>query len=200
MSRRIQMVLILMAVLVFLPVLTPAGAVDLPRTGQTTPYAGGDDGNLQEGVVWPSPRFTDNGDGTVTDNLTGLMWAKDGDLGGTKNWADALTYVSALDHATYDDWRLPNVNELESLINAEQASSAAWLNAQGFTDVQAGTYWTSTTYGNNPLNAWVVNMEDGYVVASNPKTFAFYLWPVRTQTASDAARTDTGCFIATAGQ
>jgi hypothetical protein len=205
MSQRIQMVFMLMAVLVLLPAFALAGTVNLPQTGQTTSYAAGDDGDLQEGVAWPSPRFTDNGDGTVTDNLTGLTWAKDGNLGGAKTWEDALTYINGLNHATYDDWRLPNVNELESLINAEEASSAAWLNTQGFTDVQAGTYWTSTTYDNNTSNAWVVHMGDGYVIATNPKAWAFYLWPVRTEVSSGTPSGASdggggGCFIATAGQ
>jgi hypothetical protein len=49
----------------------------VPKTGQTTSYALGDDGDLQMGIAWPEPRFTDNEDGTVTDNLNGLMWTKD---------------------------------------------------------------------------------------------------------------------------
>ena len=200
MSQRIQMVLILMAMLIIMPAIALAATVDLPKTGQTTLYAAGDDGDLEEGVAWPSPRFTDNGNGTVTDNLTGLMWAQDANLNGTKTWADALTYVNALGLAGYNDWRLANVNELESLINAEEADSAAWLNTQGFTDVQDAIYWTSTTYDNNTLNAWVAHIGDGYVIATNPKASTFYLWPVRTPMASDSKRTDTGCFIATAGQ
>src|SRR5262245_39263605 len=48
----------------------------VPRTGQTTSYAAGDDGALQKGVVLPTPRFTDNNNGTLTDNLTGLIWLK----------------------------------------------------------------------------------------------------------------------------
>ena len=47
------------------------------QTGVTTSYYGGDDGSVQAGVAWPSPRFTDNLDATVTDELTGLMWLKD---------------------------------------------------------------------------------------------------------------------------
>jgi hypothetical protein len=60
------------------------------KTGQATSYTttGGEDGDLQKGVAWPNPRFTDNGNGTVTDNLTKLVWLKDagalGSLGGTK--------------------------------------------------------------------------------------------------------------------
>ena len=50
------------------------------KTGQTTSYATGDDGDFEKGVAWPSPRFTDNDDGTVCDHLTGLMWAKNANL------------------------------------------------------------------------------------------------------------------------
>jgi hypothetical protein len=48
----------------------------VPQTGQTASYAAGDDGDIQAGVPWPVPRFTDNGNGTVRDNLTGLIWLK----------------------------------------------------------------------------------------------------------------------------
>lgn len=48
----------------------------VPKTGLTTSYAPGDDGALQKGVAWPNPRFTDNNNGTITDNLTGLIWLK----------------------------------------------------------------------------------------------------------------------------
>ena len=61
---------------------TGAGA-GVPKTGQTTFYATGDDGDLEKGVPWPSPRFTDNGNGTVTDNLTGLTWLEDANCDGT---------------------------------------------------------------------------------------------------------------------
>src|SRR5208283_3214744 len=93
-----------------------AGTVALPQTGQTKcydssgnvisctdtadyPYVAGEDGALLMGVTWPSPRFTDNGDQTQTDNLTGLIWPKDGSTptvssctGGLASWQGALTY------------------------------------------------------------------------------------------------------------
>ncbi len=78
MIKRTTMVLMAALFMVLLPVLSMAGTVDLPRTGQTTSYATGDDGDLQVGVDWPLPRFTDNNNGTVTDNLTGLIWLKNG--------------------------------------------------------------------------------------------------------------------------
>jgi len=161
---------------------------DLPETGQTICYdaAGaviacantGQDGDLKKGVAWPSPRFTVDGTGLcVTDNLTGLMWVKTPDST-ARTWANALTYANGLSLCGYDDWRLPNVNELESLINAEQANTAAWLNTQGFSNVQAGDYWSLSTYANYPTYAWGVCMWDGYVYGDD-KTFSYYVWPVR---------------------
>lgn len=67
------------------------GGAPVPRTGQTTSYAPGDDGDLQKGVAWPVPRFTDNEDGTVTDNLTGLIWLTNADCpNATRNWASVF--------------------------------------------------------------------------------------------------------------
>ena len=57
----------------------------LPPTGQTTKYVDGDDGDIQAGYA-PAERLTDNGDGTITDNATGLMWVKDMQLGTPKGW------------------------------------------------------------------------------------------------------------------
>ena len=71
--------------------------IQLPRTGQSVSYYPGDDGDIQAGVPWPSPRFTDHANGTVTDNLTGLMWTKNGNLVGYPMiWEDALDYVEEM--------------------------------------------------------------------------------------------------------
>ncbi len=130
---------------------TVEGNENMPQTGQTTIYSAGDDGSLQEGAAWPSPRFTDNGNQTVTDNLTGLMWTKDGSTptfspcnGGSMTWQGGLTYVSCLNvynYLGYNDWRLPNRNELRSLVDYEQAYMYSWLNTQEFINVQNGWYW-----------------------------------------------------------
>ena len=63
----------------------------MPKTGQTTCYATGDDGDLEKGVAWPNPRFTDNGNGTVTDNLTGLIWLKNANCAVRQKLGNALT-------------------------------------------------------------------------------------------------------------
>ena len=78
----------------------------------------GQDGEFQKGMTWPHPRFTEHGNGTVTDNVTALMWTKDAQqIKGTQKWSDALNSCNHFDFAGYTDWRLPNVRELLSLID-----------------------------------------------------------------------------------
>lgn len=98
----------------------PKATAPVPKTGQTSFYVVGDDGDLQTGVAWPDPRFTDNGDGTVTDNLSGLTWTQNANLYPlTANWQEAITYCNDLEIADYDDFRLPNIRELMSLLDFE---------------------------------------------------------------------------------
>jgi hypothetical protein len=135
------------------------------------------------GVAWPNPRFTVSGD-CVTDNLTGLMWTRNGNLlGGKRSWQEALDYVantvnSGAGTCGHSDWRLPNVNELESLVNAEQAYGEDWLNGQGFANVQNYKYWSSSTLSNYTYAAWVVMM-DGSVGVYGKTNYDGYVWPVR---------------------
>jgi hypothetical protein len=182
---------------VFLPLIAFAGEVDLPRTGQTTCYnlsgnviscpGTGQDGDLQEGVAWPVPRFTDNGNGTVTDHLTGLIWLKNANcLGIRKTWDDAVGFCNVLasgmcgltDGSVAGDWRLPNIVELESLLNAEPEDLSSWLNMQGFTNVQLFHYWSASTLAIPTNKAWGVYMIFGSVATLN-KSEGYYVWPVR---------------------
>ncbi len=170
-----------------------AGTIQLPETGLTTCYdtggsvvtcaGSGQDGELRMGVAWPSPRFVDNGDQTVSDNLTGLVWSKDANpAASAKNWQGALDYIKTLNSANYrgyDDWRLPNRKELLSLINHGQVDNASWLNSQGFSGVLSSKYWSSSSSANNVnLFAWFVNMGSGGR-GSYYKSGNFYVWPVR---------------------
>ena len=173
-----------------------ASEVNLPKTGQTTCYdesgnvidcaQTGQDGDIQAGVDWPEPRFEDNGDGSITDNLTGLVWLKNADCAGGMNWNDALDYCNNLesgscgltDGSSAGDWRLPNIIELESLVNAEESSSPAWLNSQGFTSVQSQYYWSATTSASSTHNAWLVYMYYGNVYDFD-KVYISHVWPVR---------------------
>jgi len=172
--------------------ITFADTINLPKTGQTICYnttgtvipcsGTGQDGAIQAGVAWPNPRFTDNGDDTMTDNLTGLMWSKNANLpGGTTTWQQALDDCNNLTLAGFSDWCLPNVNELESLTNASQQITSSWLTTQGFTNVQANVYWSSTTEAAYLDDAWLVSMRYGWV-SPDVKTGDYYVWPVRSVT------------------
>lgn len=188
------------------------GTVSLPKTGQITCYdpagaatidcAGtGQDGEILAGKDWPQPRFV-TGTGAaadcVTDTLTGLMWTKDGNLpatthpgplNGKRTWQTALNYPQNLNTKNYcgfSDWRLPNVVELESLVDSEAVNQADNLNAQGFINVQgsgptdASGYWTSTSNPVLPGKAWGVDMHNGCVGSCHLNTDqASYVWPVR---------------------
>ena len=176
-------------VIISITALVEAGPINLPETGQTTSYVTGDDGNLLRGVAWPNPRFT-AGTGAETeciaDELTGLMWPKDGNLpAGTKTWIDALTYANDLTYCGYSDWRLPNVNELDSIVNAEHESIATWLNGQGFTNIMTQDYWSATTYAPYSEKAWIVHLQVGLVL-TRFKVLANYVWPVRAGQFGDA--------------
>ena len=167
----------------------------VPKTGQTTSYATGDDGDLQMGVEWPDPRFTDNSDGTVTDNLTGLIWLQDANRFGAKTWADALSDCNSLaddgvaltDGSTPGDWRLPNTKELQSLIHfgytgpslPNTAGTGQWTSGDPFTYVQSSYYWSATTDASGTGRAWRVYMNYGFVFYDD-KLSSYYVWPVCT--------------------
>jgi hypothetical protein len=160
-------------------------AICLPKTGQTTIYYPGDDGDLQKGTSFPSPRFVDNADGTVGDKLTGLMWTKDANLpSGVTTWQEALNYVAGMNSGVYQnfgytDWRLPSRKELRSPYDYSRYSPAL---PQGhpFIDMQSDFYWASTTYGFNTGYAWLVHMDYGYLdYEYKSQTGHCYVWPVR---------------------
>ena len=164
------------------------GVVLLPNTGQTISYSTGDDGDLERGAAWPNPRFTDNGTGTVTDNLTGLMWTKDANAPGfsscepgiSKTWQEALDYAACLNSSSYlgyNDWRLPNKKELYSLIDISRFNPSLQIR-HPFTNVQSDIYWTSTTSAYDTNSAWFVDLWYGDVYDGSKYSF-FYAWPVR---------------------
>jgi PKD repeat protein len=170
---------LIMLIILLMPcmALALAGTVSLPKTGQTTSYYNRDDGDLKKGVAWPSPRFYDHGNGTVSDNLTGLMWTKNANpAGNTMNWQQALDYCRGLSFAGYTDWRLPNKKELRSLCDYSQHDPAL---PQGypFTNVQSSYYWSSTTFASYPDYAWTVYFTYGTV--GGDYKWDGYAWPVR---------------------
>jgi len=123
-----------------------------------------------------SDHLVDNGDGTITDTNTGLIWQKQS-LASTTNWEGALNYCENLTLADYDEWRLPNIKELQSI--AEYGDWNPAIDTEYFTGV-LGEYWSSTTMPSNAENALLVNFKvDGHRNGENKNNFS-YVRAVRT--------------------
>ncbi len=166
----------------------------VPKTGQTASYEAGDDGVHEKGVAWPSPRFTDNGNGTVTDRLTGLIWTKNANCDGVKIWDDAVSYCNGLadgtcglsDASGAGDCRLANVRELQSLFHygcydpvlPNTAGTGKWSEGDPFTGVPLSWYYASTTNASSTSGAWSASLSTGYVYNSH-KTNGYNFWYVR---------------------
>ncbi len=99
------------------------------------------------GDVYGTEDYTDNGDGTITDNASGLMWMQD-DLAVAVDWAEALALGESYEFAGYDDWRLPDVKELQSIVDYGGAYPAINQDYFHWTDLEMNEnyyYWTSTS-------------------------------------------------------
>jgi hypothetical protein len=218
-----------------------------PATGQTTSYVAGDDGAIKAGAPLS---YTDNGDGTITDNNTKLMWEKkDQASGGLHNmgnrypWAglcqDGVTLcgtsadcsaqtpttctatygqtgltifgwvaqLNAAKFAGYTDWRIPNIKELESIVdyqNLDPTVDAAFNTScsPGCTvttcsctqSILDGFYWSATTTAGSPPYAWFVFFVSGGVgdavkTVPSARPVNFYVRAVRTPAFLTTART-----------
>ena len=102
--------------------------------------------------------FTDNGDGTITDNLTQLVWQKTPN-NSAQTWENALTYAEGLSVGTATDWRLPNIKELQSL-NDESLSNPS-ANTTFFPTIGVHNYWSGTSLPNQTTKAWFWNTQFG---------------------------------------
>ncbi len=169
-----------------------ASAVGLSGTRPIAPVAQtGEAGS--SGVAWPNPRLTDNSNGTVTDNLTGLVWLEDANCAaGTADHAGALAYVSELnasgtmngndcgDLTGAADWRLPSINDYASLRDISQTGPALPGGNTYFDNVQSGAsdhYWSASSPV-NIVNAFFIQFQIGQV-GINPKTATKFTWAVR---------------------
>ncbi len=136
-------------------------------------------------------RLTDNGNGTVTDNCTKLVWLKNANCFGMKTWSQANGMTNLMNmlprclpsgtNAT--DWHLPTVKELASLIDFSQRELALPNRIRGhngvFSGVQPLYYWSSTPYAaRSDEDAWSVHLNYG-IIDTNAKTSTHYVWPVR---------------------
>ena len=177
-----------------------SGPAPVWRTGQTTCYdtsgtviscAGtGQDGDLQAGVAWPTPRFTDNGNGTVADNLTGFTWLQDLGCFGDRSWEEALSDSAALadgtcsltDGSSAGDWRLPNGREILSTISHERTRPAL-PTGHPFTNVPPhfnyNYFWSSSSWAQIPSWAWYESLADDGQLAFGDKVALRKVWPVR---------------------
>ena len=187
----------------------------VPKTGQVSCYGEtgwsedctgtGQDGELQEGVAWPDPRFTINGDGTVTDNLTNLVWMENPECLGrfaypNTTWSDAIDAANTMadgqcglsDGSSAGDWRIPNIDELVSLFNFEftgpalpnTSGTGQWADGDPFSGIHGilqgapSTYWSSTAYSDRTNLLFCATAYDGYILLCGVDTFQ-YVWMVR---------------------
>ncbi len=191
----------------------PDGPQFFPATGQKITYpadkngapasAVQDDGAVQAGAAFS---YFDNGDGTITDFNTGLMWEKKGDNGGLHDedlffpwsnaaadtiwdWLDQVNAEGGTGLAGYDDWRIPNVKELMSLIDYNRTAPAVdpafetdCIEGCTVTEcscVAPASYWSSTSLRSFPSHSWHVSFEFGYVEEID-RTTEYFVRAVRT--------------------
>jgi len=160
----------------------------LPVTGQTQCYdtngkivpcqSSGQDGEFRNGCEWPSPRFEIASD-LVLDRLTGLCWLRHADMtGGKVTWEEALQAIAEYNRTFHGTliWRLPNINELESLVDCSMHSPAL-PKGHSFIDVQEG-YWSSTTSMFGPDWAWAFYLTKGAVGVGHKRGAHFHVWAV----------------------
>ena len=153
------------------------GSVKLQATGMYVPSGSGDDGTVQSGMPLPAPRMLDNGNGTVTDTVTGLIWMKQADCI-NQTWAGAIAAIGTLangqcgltDGSTAGRWRMPNRKEMLSLDDRAHNNMADYfdetfvsgnvaINSQPaiFTNfIGYQYYWTSSTNAADTSEAWTV--------------------------------------------
>ena len=160
-----------------------------PKTGQTDCFnaagdtvscsTSGQEGDVQNGLA---RSFTDNGNGTVTDNASGLTWEKLSDDGSVHDrdnvysWVDGFAKIAALNGANFaghSDWRMPNRFELEQLVRLDVIKPSTY--AQFHTNCSIGCtvltcsctrfnyYWTSSTFESDSVGAWAVDFYDAFL-------------------------------------
>jgi hypothetical protein len=127
------------------------------------------------GPAWKTAKLTDNGNGTVSDENTGLMWQAT--EARPMNWQHALAYCQALELGGFNDWRLPTVRELSTLVKIGPDSPA--LDPDFFPGCRPGAYWSGTTCVLYPAFAWYVDFADGLEKNSGYKKQRYFVRAVR---------------------
>jgi len=139
---------------------TTTSSLKLPDTGQVTDYAAtvGEDSDY----TLNPPTYTDNGNGTVTDQVTGLIWQQTD--GGEMTFDTAVSYCENLTLGTYTDWQLPSGYALFSLVDLDHNPA---LNTTAFPVSSAQYWWTAEELVGDSSRAWVVNAGGG--IGAHPK-------------------------------
>lgn len=105
--------------------------------------------------------FVNNNDGTITDASTGLMWQQ---VGATKrNWQTALQYSTSSSLVGYADWRLPTPTEYQSILDYSKIYPVPMIDIDAFPGICDWTYWTSTSWADLSIYAWLVDPGFGHV-------------------------------------
>ncbi|MBW1916063.1 MAG: DUF1566 domain-containing protein [Deltaproteobacteria bacterium] len=127
-----------------------------------------------------------NGDGTVTDTSTGLMWEQKTDDGGdnnkdrTYNWEEALSWVENLNNSNYlgySDWRLPNIKELASIVDLRRTNPS--IDRRYFPNTVSSVYWSSTTTHYSPEGTWILMFDSGLIFRSTKSNSSHHVRAVR---------------------
>jgi hypothetical protein len=140
----------------------------------------------------PDPRFMDNQDGTVTDNLTGLIWLKNTKCLGMMDWEGARLAAKSLkdgdcgpdpalilsDGSSAGDWRLPTMSELCTLIDFSRRDPAL-PSGHMFSAVPLGYHWSATTLDHHSGMAWIVYFESGTTCYEGVTNQAGHILPAR---------------------
>ncbi|MBN1517665.1 DUF1566 domain-containing protein [Candidatus Sumerlaeota bacterium] len=177
------------------------GLIGLIKTGQAISYATFDDGYYADTVGLPRS-YVNNGDGTVTDASTGLMWIQDPasiGLTGPYTFDDALAAADALDYAGFDDWRLPTVGELLTLVDSGRQYPNPTIDTDFFVvaapsgNQNTRYYWTLTVVddpGAATAVGWGVDFTGGTAgILSQTGTTVYYnIRPVRSGSSANNQR------------
>ncbi len=137
--------------------MAPSSIVKLPDTGQTL-NATATPGEDSDYTLNP-PSFTDNGNSTITDNVTGLMWQKTDN--GESTWENAVSNATTITTGGYTDWRLPTPLEAMSILNHNLNPA---LNSSYFLNNSSGSpgyWWTSDIFGTSTTHVWCTNLGGG---------------------------------------
>lgn len=99
--------------------------------------------------------------GVIQDTQTNLLW-QDNEVVSNKTWTEAIDYCETLALGNYNDWRLPNYNEIESTIDTSRNAPAMSPVFESTVTTVEGKYWTSTTNDDSKVEAWTLQTRNGW--------------------------------------